>query len=98
MPLDGIRDIAFQWLFTVAENYKGGQVTFTSEIMTNQGYFCIIVCENALIFFYHYKSKQLSIPILEHGKDHSINYDNSSTETSAGYLSPFSIKAYTAVQ
>lgn len=42
LPLAGIRDIVFQLLFTVAENYKGGQVVVTSEIMRNRGYFWII--------------------------------------------------------
>lgn len=43
LPLAGIRDTAFELLFTVAENYKGGQAIVTSEIMRNQGYIWIIL-------------------------------------------------------
>jgi len=43
LPLAGIRDRVFQLLFTVAENYKGGQVIVTSEIMKNRSYFWIIL-------------------------------------------------------
>lgn len=43
LPLAGIRNIAFQLLFTVAENYKGEQAIVTSEIMKNQGYIWIIL-------------------------------------------------------
>lgn len=35
LPLAGMRDTAFQLLFSVAENYKGGQVIVASEITRN---------------------------------------------------------------